>query len=270
MRPGIFARTFDRPSVEEVLDAVVAHGLRCVQLNLAVAGVPTLPDHVPPGLVERVAQAAAERGVEIAAVSATANLIHPDPERRRDGLRRLAVVADVAAALGAPVVTLSTGTRDPDDVWRRHAGNDAPDAWDDLLRSLAAVLEAVEPRGVVAAFEPESGNVVDSAAKARRLLDAVGSPWLRVVLDPANLQPRGGAADPDAVVEQALALLGRDVVLAHAKGFTAGGPLDLDRYVVGLRRAGYDGAVILHGLAEDDVPAGVALLADALRSADGA
>ncbi len=37
MRLGIFAKTFTRPTVEEVFDAVRAHGLRCVQFNLSCA-----------------------------------------------------------------------------------------------------------------------------------------------------------------------------------------------------------------------------------------
>src|SRR5690349_23251315 len=39
----------------------------------------------------------------------------------------------------------------------------------------------------VLAFEPEVSNVVDSARKARRLLDEIGSPHLKVTMDPANL-----------------------------------------------------------------------------------
>ena len=46
MQLGIFARTFARPTVEDVFDAVRAHGLRCVQFNLSCAGVSTLPDEI--------------------------------------------------------------------------------------------------------------------------------------------------------------------------------------------------------------------------------
>lgn len=39
---GIFAKTFSRPSLEETLDAVRAHGLGCVQFNMTCAGLPAL------------------------------------------------------------------------------------------------------------------------------------------------------------------------------------------------------------------------------------
>ena len=63
MRLGIFAKTFARPTVEDVFDAVRAHGLRCVQFNLSCAGVPSLPDEIAPSLVTRIREAAQSREV---------------------------------------------------------------------------------------------------------------------------------------------------------------------------------------------------------------
>src|SRR4249920_3475731 len=95
--PGIFAKTFARPSIEKVFDAVAGHGVACVQFNLSSAGLPTLPDAVDPALVERIRRAASDRSIAIAALSGTFNMIHPDLQHRRDGLRRLAILAGVCA-----------------------------------------------------------------------------------------------------------------------------------------------------------------------------
>ena len=123
----------------------------------------------------------------MAAVSGTFNMIHPDPAQRADGLRRLAVLAAACGALGTRLITLCTGTRDPEDMWRRHPANDTPDAWRDLLASLEVALAAAERHDVFLGVEPEVANVIDSAAKARRLLDELRSPRLKIVMDPANL-----------------------------------------------------------------------------------
>ncbi len=40
---------------------------------------------------------------------------------------------------------------------------------------------------VILAFEPEVNNVVDSAKKALRLMDEIGSPHLKVTMDAANI-----------------------------------------------------------------------------------
>jgi sugar phosphate isomerase/epimerase len=270
MRLGIFAKTFARPSVKEVLGAVRAHGLDCVQFNMACAGLPSMPERIDAAVCNRIRGAAAARGVTLAAVSGTFNMIHPDPEKRRAGLERLRVLAGACKPLSVPVVTLCTGTRDPEDMWRRHPDNDTAAAWRDLLDSMRVAVEVAEGTGVTLAFEPEVANVVDSARKGRRLLDEIGSPRLKVVMDGANLFHAGDLARMRDVLDEAFALLGEDIVLAHAKDLThdgeaghaaAGtGQLDYDHYLALLRSAGYDGPLILHGLSEAEVGESVAFL----------
>jgi sugar phosphate isomerase/epimerase len=270
MRLGIFAKTFARPTVEAVFDAVRLHGLSCVQFNMACAGLPSMPERIDGALCDRIRAAAAERGITLAAVSGTFNMIHPDPAKRYAGLERLRVLAGACHQLGAPVVTLCTGTRDPDDMWRRHPENDSAAAWRDLLESLRTAVRIAEVAGVTLAFEPEVANVVDTARKGRRLLDEVGSPRLKVVMDGANLFHAGDLARMGDVLDEAFALLGPDVVLAHAKDLTQDGAaghaaagtgrLDYDRYLSLLYGVGYDGPLILHGLSEDQVGASVAFL----------
>lgn len=270
MRIGIFAKTFLRPSLEEVLDAVQARGLHCVQFNMSCAGLPPLPDAVEPAACERIRRETAARGIEMAAVSGTFNMIHPDEVVRRDGLRRLAVLAAACRPMGTSIITLSTGTRDRENMWRRHPDNDSPDAWDDLLQSLAQALRIAERHQVTLAFEPEVSNVIDSTRKARRLLDEMASPRLKVVLDGANLFHHGELRRMREILDEAFDLLAGDIVLAHAKDLARDGEagdlpagrglLDYDRYLRLLHKAGYTGPLILHGLHESQVDESVKFL----------
>ena len=144
MRLGIFAKTFDRPAVEQVFAAVKAHGLSCVQFNLSCAGLPTLPDEIEPSIIARIRAAALASGVEIAAISGTYNMIHPDLQVQQSSLRRLRTLAAACRGLGTGVITLCTGTRDPVDMWRWHPENDSPQAWSDLLHAAEAALRIAE------------------------------------------------------------------------------------------------------------------------------
>jgi sugar phosphate isomerase/epimerase len=272
MRLGIFARTFARPDPESALDAVAAHGLDAAQFNLALLGGPSLPAAVSPADAARVAAAHAARGIAMVAVSGTYNMAHPDPATRAAGLRRLRELIRAAPALGTRVVTLCTGTRDRGDQWRGHPDNATPEAWADMLASVAAAVEAAEAAGVVLGVEPEPGNVVRDAAAARVLLDTLASPALAIVLDAANLVPAPRLGEQRRILADALARLGPDVVLAHAKDVrpdgsivAAGrGALDYDAYLALLRDAGFTGPLILHGLAEDEVAGSVAFLRERL------
>jgi sugar phosphate isomerase/epimerase len=279
MRLGIFAKTFPRSSLGATLDAVRDHGLDCVQFNMACAGLPPLPDRIGDDVADAVRRGAAARGITVAAVSGTFNMVHPDPDRRRDGLARLRVLAAACRRMGTSVITLCTGSRDPEDMWRRHPENDSPGAWRDLLAALGEALAAAEESGVTLAFEPEVSNVVDSARKGRRLLDELASPRLKVVMDGANLFHAGELARMRDVLDEAFELLGGDVVLAHAKDLSRDGEagheaagtglLDYDHYLGLLSRAGYDGPLILHGLREDQVDRSVAFLRGKLYAGSG-
>ena len=158
MRLGIFAKTFARSSPEGAFDALAGYGLHETQFNMSVAGLPSMPDEIDPALADRVREAAAERNIALVAVSGTFNMIHPDVEVRRDGLRRLGVLAGACERLGTSTVTLCTGTRDPEDMWRRHPDNARPEAWRDLLATMQEALETAEEHGVTLAFEPEIGQ----------------------------------------------------------------------------------------------------------------
>jgi sugar phosphate isomerase/epimerase len=275
MQIGIFAKTFARPTLGATLDAVAAHGLHAVQFNLSCAGLPTLPDAIDEATCAAIREAHSVCGITMAALSGTFNMINPDRAQREAGLRRLDVLAGAAPHLGTCLITLCTGTRDPSDMWRRHPDNDSPAAWHDLLGSLETALESAQRHGVVLGIEPEVSNVVDSAAKARRLLDELQSPNLKIVMDGANLFHSGELAHMEEVLDEAFALLGGDIVLAHAKDLRADGAagnvaageglLDYDRYLSLLRACGYGGPLILHSLHEEQVYQAVRFLSTLLE-----
>ena len=191
---GIFARVFARTEPAGVAAAVAGAGFTTVQLNLSSVGLPTVPDRLAWADIDldTVTTAFAAADVRIWGVSATVNLIHPDLERRiRERRNVLALIGHVAATTPTtPVaITLCTGTRDPDNQWRRHPANDEPEAWRDLVDALDELLPHAEHSGVILGIEPEPGNVVADAIRGAQLMDEMraGRGTLGIVLDPANL-----------------------------------------------------------------------------------
>lgn len=276
MRIGIFTRVFERATLAERLEAVREHGLDCVQFDLSCAGVPSMPDQINPALCDRIRNAFSTRGIAMSAVSGTFNMIHPDLQVRREGLRRLRELAQACERLGAGIITLCTGTRDPDSMWRRHPGNDASDAWADLLHAMEEALRLTEGTGVTLAFEPEVSNVVDSARKGRLLLDTLRSPRLKVVMDGANIFHTGELPHMRRILEEAIGLLGADIALAHAKDLNQDGEagnlaagaglLDYPLYLSLMHQAGFTGPLILHGLIEAQSSHAIAFLRNHLTT----
>lgn len=264
MKVGTFSKIFARPRLEQALDALSAAGLESAQFNFESVGLPAMPDELDPGLCRHVRLQFAKRNLELAALSGTYNMAHPDPAERQLGLHRLGVMIAACKELGTGMITLCTGTRDPGYMWRAHPDNSTPEAWADLVGSLEQALPVAEEHRVILAFEPEISNVVDSPTKARRLIDELGSPWLKVCIDGANLFPTGTLERMGEVLHHAFELLGGDVALAHAKDLLhdgeagnkpAGtGVLDYQLYLDLLQRAGFTGSLILHSLKEAEMP----------------
>lgn len=278
MKLGIFTKTFQRPTLDAKLEAVTAHGMHEVQFNLSCAGLASLPDdpdELDAATCAQIRETFARRGVNMAAISGTFNMIHPDPAVRALGLQRLRVLAAACPALGTSLITLCTGTRNPDNMWRRHPDNDTPAAWRDLLATMEQAVAIAAEYNVTMAFEPEVANVVDSAAKGRQLLDAMRSPHLKVCMDGANIFHTGELAKMRAMLDEAFELLGPDIALAHAKDLirdgaagdraAGSGVLDYGYYLALLERAGYRGPLIMHSLHEDEVARTVAFLEEKMQ-----
>ncbi len=273
MKLGIFSKTYtgkENLPLEALARRIKNDSLDAVQFNFSDAGVDTLPYQEDALLCDSVKNAFDEAGIEIAAVSGTFNMIHPDDTILERDITHFQNCIRCTNLLDTRCVTLCTGTFDPHNKWRYHPDNSAPEAWKRLCRTMERVLPTAEENRVILCVEPEVSNVIDSAGKARRLLDEMASDFLKIVIDGANLFHTGELARMDEILDKAFELLGDDIVLAHAKDLSSDGHagdraagtglLDYDRYLHLLASIGYEGALILHSLSEQQVPESVRFL----------
>ena len=278
MQLGIFAKTFDRPNVASCLQAVADAGIPATQFNLSVAGLPTLPDApVPNDVVDAIRAGADQAGVALAAISGTFNTAHPDSAHRQTYLARFPHLCAVARDLQIGIITLSSGSRDPQDMWRWHPDNTTPQAWADSRTTLQALAALAEDYGLTLAVEPEHSNVLATADQAITMLDQIGSPALKIIYDAANLLDPDGydVAAAAAAITRDIATLGPHIALGHAKELIADrapaapgtGLLPWPLIVQTLHEAGFDGTLVIHGLPEASVPLAVTTLEAALAVA---
>ena len=266
MHLGIFARTFPRRTFSETLDAVSTLGLRSIQFNFSCLGLPTLPERIEPEIVAQVRRectGGTRPSIQIVGVSGTFNMIDPDERNRRECFARFGTLARATHELGCDLITLCTGTRDPEDMWRAHPENSSPQAWRDLLCGMEQAIASAEQYDVLLGVEPETGNVVSSARKARQLLDELQSRRVRIIVDPANLFHHGAVERMRDTISEAFQLLGTEIVMAHAKELAADGTtgqlapgrgvLDWNYYLDTLARMDFNGPIVMHGLPENDV-----------------
>jgi len=263
MKLGIFAKTFTSAgNLEAVFDQIKGHGINYVHYNMVCSGLAELPVKIPDEATSNVSYLASDKGLDIVGLSATFNMIHPDEEIRKEGLRSLEVLASSCNNLGTNFLSLCTGSRDENDKWKWHPDNDTAEAWQDLFHTMEKALEIAEKHRVILGVEPESANVVKSALKARKLLDELKSDRIKVILDPANLfETAKNRQQIRDLITEALDLLHDDIVVVHAKDRTLNGQfkaagqgdVDFEFFVQQLRRINFSGPLVMHGLEEHEV-----------------
>ncbi len=235
-----------------------------------------MPKEVPAPVLASIADSSRETKVRLAALSATFNMAHPGKEVRQEGLRRLPVVAEAATRLQIPLLTLCTGSRDRENMWRAHPENRSPQAWADLLETMEVAMQISGQAGIALAIEPEPGNVVSDARRAYALKEELrAGELLKIILDPANLL-QAGRSQHD-VLDEAFDLLGEDLAMAHAKDRDGDdqtcalghGIVDFETFFGLLHSVGFTGPVIMHGFEESDAAESTRFVRAKLREVIG-
>jgi len=271
----------------ELFGRIRGHGFDAVQFSFADVAesrfVPTgqieIPEYIDDSVIHLVAAEARRTRLPIAAVNGTFNAAHPDPVVRAEGVKRFEVLAAATAKLGCPIITLCSGTRNPDYLWSPHASNGEASAWSDMIAVMRALAAIAQRHGITLAIETETANVVDTPEKARRAMLEVGSPRLKMVMDCANLFHPGQArrANVDAVMRHAFAIFGGDVVVAHGKDIreshgvdfcaTGEGIVDFALFARLLAGSRFQGDMMLHGIFDEEkMPAALALMRQAAEA----
>lgn len=264
MKLGMFSVEIARPSVEEFFQALSDYGISEVQFDFLTVCSEEMPLAIDRSLTERIRAAAKASDVGIVAVNGTFNMSHPDPATREEGVRRFESVARATAELGCRFVTLCTGSRDTQNMWRRHEDNDTPEAWRDLMDTTRKALDIADHYDLMLGVETEQSNVVRTALRARRYLDEVGSDRIKIIMDVANLFLPGQAKKElvRGVMDEAFDLLGKDIHLAHGKDLKEGeglsfthagnGIVDFPYFLQKLKACGYRGNMLLHGIKKEE------------------
>ena len=203
----------------------------------------------------------------LAALSGTYNMAHPDPGVRADGgCAGSRVVIEAAAALGIPLVTLCTGTRDPDDQWRHHPGNAERSAWRDMAAEVGeGAGRSPSATASISASSPSTANIVTSrgrrpaADRRDRLAAAVASCSTRPISSSAPTAAEARAivaarrrAPPPAISPWRMPRTAMPRAASPPPGRASSTFRD---FVARAAAAGFDGPLVTHGLSADEAPA---------------
>jgi sugar phosphate isomerase/epimerase len=200
------------------------------------------------------------------------DLVSPDPENRARNVAGLRQAFRVARAAGCPAVITGSGSLSPHGPWMPHPDNFLPETADRLIATLKEAVKGAEDEGVVLGLECHTVTALRDARTTRDILDAVGSPALKVHLDPVNWMTWETVYQSGAATEAMFDTLRPERLLgAHSKGVTVeprliihisetvtGAPDDIFDHAALLRRGALmppDFWMVIEHLSREQMPA---------------
>jgi L-ribulose-5-phosphate 3-epimerase len=208
-------------------------------------------------------------GLAMCALSTHQGFVYPDQERRQANIDLTIKQVEVAYQLGIPIIRLNTGrwgtTRSFDELMANRGiepvlpGHTEEEGFKWVIDSIEKCLPKAEQCGVILGLENHWG-LARTPEGLLRIVDAIDSPWLQVLLDTGNF-----LEDPYEKIE----MCAPQTVFLQAKTYYGGGiwyalDLDYDRIASIMRKHNYGGFVSLEFEGHEDyrtaLPKSLALL----------
>ncbi|MCX6377923.1 MAG: sugar phosphate isomerase/epimerase [Armatimonadetes bacterium] len=243
--------------------------------ELGVSGVDILHrqlDNEEPSYLQSLKRRAFANGLDLVCLSIHQNFVSPDREFRQQNIAHTERCIEIAYQLGIPAIRLNSGrwsTVASFDELMALNGDEPPipgytddDAFNWCIDSIEQCLPKADECGVVLALENHWG-LTRKPEGVLRIVDAVDSPWLSVLMDTGNF-----LSSPYAALE----LMAPRTIMVQAKTYYGGGEwytldLDYNRIADILANVGYHGYISLEMEGKEDphtaVPKSIALFREA-------
>jgi L-ribulose-5-phosphate 3-epimerase len=221
------------------------------------------------GYLQNLKQRAMINGLDLCGMSIHQGFVSPDKDKRQKNIDHTIKCIELAYKLGIPCLRMNTGTwgtsKDFNELMANRGiekpleGYTDEDAYPWVIEALEKCLPTAEKCGVTMGLENHWG-LGRTPEGVLRIVNAVDSPWLQVLLDTGNF-----LEDPYDKLE----MCAPKAVFMQAKTYYGGGTwytLDLDYSRIGriMKKAGFTGYVSLEFEGKEDartaIPKSLAVL----------
>ncbi len=216
LQVGIFTAYFPY-TLEETAKRIRTHGFNTVQLDLSFKDMDLSNENITSENCKKIRDTFRQYDLPICAVSGYTNLVHPDPDRRRQNIERLKQIIRHARELGTPYVISETGTFDPDSDWVHHPKNKTEDGYEICRDIIADLAQCAHKHGAIFCTETYVNNVIGSVEETLRIFADIPHPALGLLMDPTNYFEDHNIDDMDNVIGHIFDTLSDDIKIAHAK-----------------------------------------------------
>ncbi len=219
MQLGIRLHDVKKAPIEERLAIAAEQGFKCAHLALGkvISDYSVADSALTPGFACYIKNIFAKNNLDIAVLGCYLNLANPNEESLKKNQNRYLAHIRMASLMGVGVVGTETGAIN--ESYSFEEGNHSEEALEIFIKNLRPVVEYAEKMGVIVAIEPVYKHIVCNPLRARKVLDTIQSPNLQIIFDPVNLLDICNYENREAIIAEAIEVLGNDIAMVHIKDF---------------------------------------------------
>lgn len=209
-------------TLHERLSFAKAQGFSCAHLALskAISGfsMQDAPRLLTEELAAEVKGAFTAHGMDCAVLGCYLNLANPDAEAREKTQEIYQAHLRFGKMIGAGVVGSETyalkETRFSDGP-----ASQSEEAFQLFMKAFLPVVKWAEEYDEVIAIEPVCTHIISTPERAERMLEAVHSDHVKIILDAVNLISNNTTDRAESIIREAVSRLGDQVRVLHMKDF---------------------------------------------------
>jgi len=264
------------PDDFDLVDEARARQVAALGVTGVGAHVGGNPHEMSPERVRHLRDLLADQGIQIVQFWGWyPSIITPDESARQTGVDYARRIVELGTYAGAAMIGIRSTSISPNGAYAPHRDNYAPDAEDRLVKSLGEIAQACEVHGLPMALECHVTTTLNSPQTVRRVIERVGSPWVKVNIDAVNFVCDFATAfDTTPMLNDLFAQLGQYAAAMHIKDVTVGddlvvhidetvpgrGLMDFDTLFRQFERVLPDGYGLVEHLPEDQIPEALAFV----------
>lgn len=208
-------------NLEEHLRSAHEQGFSCAHIALSktIPGFSMMdaPALMTDDLAAEVRGLLDKYGIQCAVLGCYLNLATTDEEELAKTVACYKAHLRFAKAIGATVVGTETGA--PNAGYKTCPECFTEESLQLFIDRLRPVVDYAEEIGAVIAIEPVCRHIVSTPARARKVLDAIDSPNMQIILDTVNLLNMENHTRMDELVAESIELFGDRIRILHMKDY---------------------------------------------------
>jgi sugar phosphate isomerase/epimerase len=273
---GISTLGFNAQTIRQLAAELAQQGIRTVQLFLNQTDSRYWKYNgrsdvsaMTPDRCARIADDYRSAGLVLHSLGVYTNLIHPDPSERKANLEYFEAMMRIAKAMGIRALVTESGhyrSEKPEPA----VGYDFQEpVWTQMVATGKELARMADRHDVIVLFEGFYRGFLASAKRIRLYLEAIGSPRVRALLDPANLIEINDLEEMFAQLSPWIECLhAKDRKLHTDRGVPAGqGDLDYRKFVALAARYTPKAPLVLEYVGPKDYQQALAHLRGAIAQA---